>query len=100
MITPPAFATERLGGEFPAEVLGAKRTGLRDQSARVVHLPPDIPQQHAAHAAVLEVIHDSFAERLLPILDRGEARVEIPDGFVAAVEQVRVEEREVVVWRR
>src|SRR5690606_16987101 len=45
----------------------------------------------------LEVVDHALAERLLPVLDHGEVRVQVADGLVAQVEQVGVEERQVVV---
>ena len=83
---------------------GARRQRLlspaRISVAGVVELVPDVPEEHAARPAVLDVSHDALAVRLLPVLDRLEPRVDLPDRLVAEVEQVGVEERQVVVRRR
>src|SRR5580765_5831778 len=68
-----------------------------DELTRVVDLVPDVPKQHAARPAVLDVRDDALAVRLLPVLDRLEPRVDLPDGFVPKVEEVGVEKRQVVV---
>src|SRR5881628_2814033 len=86
--------------EPPFQLARRERSPLRDQGAGVIHLPPGIPQQHAAHAAALQVVDHAFAKRLLPVGERLEPRVGLADGLIAELEEVRVEEREVVIRLR
>jgi hypothetical protein len=59
-----------------------------DQLSCVVELVPDVPEQHAARLAVLDVRDDALSVRLLPVLDHLEAGVDLPDRLVAEVEEV------------
>ena len=68
-----------------------------DQVAGGVDLVPHVPEQHAARLAVLDIRDDALAVRLLPVLDDLEPGVDEPDGLVAEVEEVGVEERQMVV---
>src|SRR2546425_8237337 len=81
-------------GQPALQRLRRERPRLRDQRARVVHLAPGVPQQHAAHPAALEVVDHALPERLLPIGHGLEAGVELAYGFVAQLGQGRVEERQ------
>src|SRR3569833_5714 len=73
-------------------------TARFDRVARRVELVPDVPEQEAARPPVCVDVRDRpLAERLVPRLDRLQARVDLADGLVAEVEQVGVEERHVVV---
>src|SRR5256886_600933 len=88
-------------GRKPAfQIGGAERPRLSDERAGMLHLAPGIPQEHAAHPPRLQVVNDSLTKQGLPVSDGFEARVELPHGFVAELEQVRVEERQVRVRRR
>ena len=75
-------------------------TGARcaEQLPRGVDLAPHVPEQESAGAPVgILVADDALAVRLRPLGDRLEPRVEFPDRLVAEVEEIRVEERQVVV---
>src|SRR4029077_1215120 len=88
----------RRGFRDRARRLGGKDTLTRaDQLAGIVQLVPDVPEEHSARLAVLDVGDIALAVRLLPVLDDLESRVDDPDRLVAEVEQVGVEEGEVQV---
>src|SRR5260370_2708793 len=93
------WAGTGLGGETALEGRRPKRSGLRDESARVVHLPPRVPQQDATHATVFQVVDHALAHRLLPVGYGLEPRVQLADRLVAELEQVGVEERQVAILR-
>src|SRR5207244_5304393 len=88
-----------LAGQAASERLWRERTGIRDQGSRRVHLAPRVPEQHAAHATLLEVVDHPLPERLLPLGDRLKAGVYIPDGFITQLKEVGVEEGEMVIGR-
>src|SRR3989449_5748680 len=96
----PSTTPHPLAGEPPFQLARRERPPLRDQGAGVVHLPPRIPQQDTAHPAVLQVVDHAFTIRLLPVGERLEARVGVADGFIAELEEVRVEERQMVIRLR
>src|SRR5262249_33815241 len=85
------------GRQAPFKALGAKRPWLGDQSSGGVHLLPDVPQQHAPHPAIPQVVDHPLPVRLLPVGYGLKPGVHLAYGLVAQLEQVRVEEREVVV---
>jgi hypothetical protein len=60
---------ERASAELDSE---SSLSGAEQVAGRV-ELVPDIPEQHTARAAVLDVRDDALAIRLLPVLDRLEA---------------------------
>src|SRR2546423_3705192 len=64
-VTPAAAAAEKSARQAALEL--AVRPRLGEERARVVHLAPGIPEEHAAHAAVAQVVHDALAERDLPV---------------------------------
>src|SRR5256885_16449047 len=82
------------GGQATLQVGGAERSGLGDERAGVVHLAPGVPQEHSPYPPRLQVVADALTERGLPAGDGFEARVELPHGFVAELEQIRIEERQ------
>src|SRR5256886_7817504 len=82
------------GWQATLQVGGAERSGLGDERAGVVHLAPGVPQEHSPYPPRLQVVDDALTERGLPVGDGFEARVELPHGFVAELEQVRIEERQ------
>ena len=88
------------GPILPRRSSGRCGARLRDETPRFVHLAEDAPGQHASHAAVRQVVDDTCAERLFPVGDDLEPRIEHADGFVTEVEEVRVEERQMASRRR
>ncbi len=58
---------------------------------------PNIPEQNSTHDALAAVVSNSFPMWLAPVLDRLETGIELPDSFVAELEEVRVEHRQVAV---
>src|SRR3954452_2272474 len=69
-----------------------------DPLARVVNLPPGVPEEEAARVLVrVDVGDDPLSKRSLPPLHRAEARIDLADRFVAEIEEIRVEEGDVVV---
>src|SRR5256885_6155893 len=76
----------------------ADRLRRANQLARRIDFAPGVPEQEPARTALLvDVRNRALSIRLLPRLDRLEPGVDLADGLVAEVEQIRVEEREVVV---
>ena len=71
--------------------------GAVDQLARGGDLVPGVPQQHAAHAARAQIVDDALAVRLHPVLHDVHVGAELADGFVAEVEEIGVEVRQVLV---
>src|SRR3972149_3772736 len=76
-------------GQAPDPPRGGNRPRRGDQPARRRHLIPHVPQEHAAHAASLEVVYDALAELLLPVGDRLKSGVELAHRFLAELEQIR-----------
>ncbi len=74
------------GGQPALEIRRAERTLFRDQGSGRVHLPPRVPQQHAAHPLTLKVIDDAGAVRLLPVLHRLQPGIEHAHRLIAEVE--------------
>src|SRR5260221_9862591 len=67
-----------------------------DQLGRGVDRAPGVPEQYAARAALrVDVRHDAFAVRLVPPLDRLQARIDFAGRLLAEGGQVGIEEREV-----
>jgi len=81
----------------PDELRAAARGLRRDHRRGGLDLAPGVPQQHAAHAALAQVVDHSLPERFLPVFDDLEARIELAHRLVAEVEEVGVEERQMVV---
>src|SRR2546421_910682 len=97
---PPIIATGTSGGQAALQVGGPERAPLRDERPCVVHLSPRVPQQNAPHPAVPQIVDHAFPERFLPIRHRLEPGVQLTHRLIAQVEQVRIEERQVVVAGR
>src|SRR5437762_6084268 len=89
-----------LGGKPAFQVLRCERARLGDERPCVVHLSPGVPEEHAAHSALFHVVDHAFAEPLLPVGDGLETRVDVTHRFVAELEQVGVEERQMVIGSR
>jgi hypothetical protein len=84
--------------EESAELASADDSAGRDELTRRVHLAPDVPEQESARLAVpVDVGHDALPVRFSPLGDRVQPRVDVSDRLVSELEQVRVEERKVVV---
>src|SRR5437867_10346596 len=94
-----ARTTDSLGGQAAFQPLWCEGSGLRDELPCRVHLAPHVPQQDATHPAVLEVVDNALAERLLPVRDGLMTDVQVTDRLVAEFKKVRIEEREVVIRR-
>src|SRR5204863_3081839 len=88
------------GREPALQIGGPERPRLSDERAGVLHLAPGVPEENAAHPARLQVVDHALTKRRLPVGNGFEARVELSHGFVAELEQVRVEERQMRVGRR
>ena len=70
------------------------------RSARGLRPPcPTRPRAGTRGLVVLDVADDSLAVRLCPLDDGVQPRVHVPDGLVAEIEEIGVEERQVVVGR-
>src|SRR2546430_4085833 len=89
-----------LGGKPALQAPRSERARLGDERSRVVHLSPGVPEEHAAHPALFYVVDHAFAELLLPVGDGLETRVDVAYRFVAQLEQVGVEERQMVIGSR
>jgi hypothetical protein len=63
--------------------LGLKGAGRSNQTTRRVDLLPNIPQQHAAHAAFVQLVDHPFAKELLPIGEGLELGISFAHGFIA-----------------
>src|SRR5262249_11261451 len=96
-VRPSAELDVGSGWQAAAEIFGAKPAGRGDQGAGVLHLVPGVPEKDSADAAGGEVIDDTLAERRLPVGEGFAARVELADGLVAQLEEVRVKEGQVAV---
>src|SRR5438552_17809474 len=88
------------GWQATLQVGGAERSGVGDERAGVVPLAPGVPKEPSPYPPRLQVVDDALTERGLPVGDGFEARVELPHGFVAELEQIRIEEWQVRVGRR
>src|SRR6516225_1589214 len=86
--------TEASDRQASLDALGTERTALGDQLPGCVHLLPDVPQQHAPHPAVPQVVNHPLPVRLLPVGHGLKPRINLAHGLVAQVEQIRVKERE------
>src|SRR5690606_14647984 len=91
--TPPIIS----GGNSPFEGLLALELFRADQLPCGIDLFPGVPQQDATHPAFPEVVQDTFAVRLRPVLDDLHVACEFTHGFVAEIKEVGVEVREVPV---
>src|SRR5664280_2462873 len=81
----------------PRDLPGEERPGRGAEGPCRLHLVPHVPEQHAAHAPVLQVIDDPLAVGDLPVLDRLEAGVHLAHRLVAEVEEVRIESGQMAV---
>src|SRR5207302_4241442 len=95
MLPPPRSSC--LFGQPPIQVLGAERSGIRDQPPRGFHLVPGVPQQDSSHPAALQVVDDALTEGLLPVRDRLEPRVQVAHRFIPQLEEIGIEIRQVMV---
>src|SRR5947209_6657304 len=82
--------------ESAFEVFGSERTGFSDQFPRCLHLPPHVPEQHAADACTKQVVDDAFFVGVLPIGKNFQARIQFAHRFVAQLEHVGVKKGQVM----
>src|SRR5450759_5899855 len=86
------------GGQTSFQTLGMERARLGYHLTGIRHLVPHIPQEHAPHSSVAQVVDDTLLEGLLlPVLHCLQPRVGIADGFITQLKQVRVEVGQVIV---
>src|SRR3954447_21958931 len=82
----------------PTQVGGGETAGVLDQLTGGVHFAEQIAHHGAAHAAVVEIVDDASLVFFLPVGKGVESAVDVADGLVAELEQVREEERHVSEW--
>src|SRR5512135_2384506 len=99
ILIPPASFLLRVR-QPPFEILDCERTGLGNQLAGGLNLLPHIPQQHASHATVLQVVDDAFFVGSLPVGKSLQVCVHFADGLVSQIEHIGVKERQMMVGLR
>ena len=72
----------------PSQFFRAERPAFGDECSRRVHLSPDVPEEHAADAAVRELVDDALAEGRPPVGERLETGIEATHRLVPKLEQV------------
>src|SRR5947208_15145182 len=61
-----------------------------DDRARIIHLPPGVPEQHASNLVFLEIIDHALAEAVFPNAIRLQSGCQLDDCFAAESQEVRV----------
>src|ERR1700739_4185632 len=94
----PASTDELAGSsKLPDQIPRPYLLPRHDQLSCSIHKTELIPQQHASHVAVLQIIDPALAELLVPVLDDLQAAIDLADRFITKVEQVGIEKREMPI---